>query len=192
MNARAILRPAILASLSIALLVCGGAASRADDIADARALVERILNSSGSSAGALRGSVDQEGVARAVLGPYWQSASAKDQSDFVDAMMEEASRVVGGRLSRDNGAATIVGARKIAAGDVLVASTVAAAGKRPSNIDWRIRHCSSGPCVEDVLLDGASVVVQRRNEYSAWLKANNGSVANLVAWLRTKSAQRLR
>jgi ABC-type transporter MlaC component len=51
-------------------------------------------------------------------------------------------------------------------------------------VDWRLRRCSGKLCIGDLIVDGASVTIQRRDQVTAQLAANGGSIPQLVAALR--------
>lgn len=158
----------------------------ADDEAAAIALVEKIHQAAGAqSLQVLRAAIDAPAIARTVLGSYWQSASAGERREFTaalsDAVVEALVRRFRGQDAADF---AVLGSRKLGNGDILVSSRMTRSDSRITRLDWRAHHCRAGLCIADVLTDGASASIQRRDEYMARMKANGGSIAELTASLR--------
>jgi phospholipid transport system substrate-binding protein len=174
-----------IATLSLFLLL---ATARADEQSAAVALVERIHQAaSGNSPTALRAAIDAPAIARKVLGPYWQSADAAARQKFTEALTDVIVAALVRRFSGQGGDFTVLGSRKLGNGDILVSTRMTRPDSRMTNLDWRTHLCHAGPCVADVLVDGASVAIQRRDEYAARMQANGGSIADLIDSLRRTS-----
>jgi ABC-type transporter MlaC component len=161
----------------------------ADDETAAIAVVERIHQAASTqSLNALRSTIDAPAIARTVLGTYWQSASASERRDFTDALTDA---IVDALVRRFTGQAatdfTVLGSRRLSNGDILVSTRMTRPDSRMINLDWRTHRCRVGFCIADVLTDGASVSIQRRDEYMARMKANGGSIAELISSLRGAS-----
>jgi len=181
---------AIATLISVFFIINGPAIQRAwaDDDAAAIGLIHRIHRAASSnSLSSLRATIDAPAIARTVLGNYWQSANANERKNFTDAL---ADAIVAALVRRFSGQAkadlTILGSRKLGNGDILVRTQIARSESNTMNIDWRTRACSSGACLADVITDGASALIQRREEFTTRL-ANGGSIADLISTLRATS-----
>lgn len=64
-------------------------------------------------------------------------------------------------------------------------------GKPPIKLDWQIKVDGDSYAVVDIRVEGASMAITQREEYTAVLDKNGGNVADLLAQLRAK-AERLR
>jgi ABC-type transporter MlaC component len=174
-------------------------AAHADDGSESTALVRRLYRTAveiaqGLEAGAavragsaaLRGSFDSPTIARKVLGEYWGRASAGDRRmsiEYVqDTIVDAVVRHLGNRYSESS---VFVGTRRLSNGDILVATRLTRPSGRVANLDWRVHRCASGPCIVDLLVDGASLSIQRRDEFAALMRSGGGSVGEVIARMRT-------
>jgi ABC-type transporter MlaC component len=175
--------------LFVALLVFisfAATATATDDGTAAVALVEKIHRAASANAtNVLRTTIDAPSIARTVLGTYWQSATAGERKDFTEALTDAITAGFVRRFSAQSaGGFTVHSSRKLGNGDILVSTRMTRSDSRETALDWRIHNCHSGVCVADVLIDGASAAIQRRDEYKARMQANGGSIADLIASIR--------
>jgi ABC-type transporter MlaC component len=173
--------------LFIALLVfISFAATAADDETTAIALVEKIHRAASVNAtNVLRTTIDVPSIAHTVLGAYWHSATAGERKDFTEALTDAIIAGLVRRFSSQSvGGFAVHGSRKLGNGDILVSTRMTRSDSRETALDWRIHNCHAGVCVTDVIIDGASAAIQRRDEYKARMQANGGSIADLIASIR--------
>lgn len=128
---------------------------------------------------------DGRGIAQAVLGTRWRSASADDRAAVVDALLYAIAHGLADRLerTRDQNFA-VLGTKTLANGDILVRSEFRRPPKRPASVDWRVRHCRGKLCIGDVYVDGGSVTVQQRDRVAQLLAGNGGSIPALIVDLK--------
>jgi ABC-type transporter MlaC component len=166
--------------------------ARADTASDAKALVDRIHQASFEAAHdgtpvpeLLHGAFDGPFIAQAALGKYWTTASAGDRAQFVDALTDAIIKTLVRRLGnhRDQDFA-ILSTKTITGGDVIVRSRLSAPARDPLTIDWRVHRCKAQLCIADVIVGGASMTIQRRDDLADRLRANGGSLPKLIADLR--------
>ncbi|MEX0853472.1 MAG: ABC transporter substrate-binding protein [Bauldia sp.] len=173
--------------------------------ADAVALVERVYAMAFEVAGdrsagrpqdglhVLRDSFDGSAIARVVLGDRWERAAAGERREFVDALLDAIVGALVRRIGRYRAQdVTVVGTRAISNGDILVRSRLVSPLDDPLTVDWRVRGCGARPCIVDLLVGGASVSLERRNDVAARLAANDGSLSELIADLRKDAADAVR
>lgn len=128
---------------------------------------------------------DGRGIAQAVLGTRWRSASADDRAAVVDALLYAIAHRLADRLERtQDKTLTVLGTKALANGDILVRSQFRRPLHGPTSVDWRVRHCRGQLCIGDVLVDGGSVTVQQRDRVAQLLAGNGGSIPALVADIR--------
>jgi ABC-type transporter MlaC component len=182
--ARLLLVPALLAIYGPSL------SAAADEQSDAVKLVETVrqaaivLGQGGPAEPQLRSisaAFDGRGIAQAVLGTHWRSASADDRAAVVDALLYAIARRLG--RTQDKTFA-LLGTKALANGDILVRSEFRRPLHRPTSVDWRVRHCRGQLCIGDVFVDGGSVTVQQRDRVAQLLAGNGGSIPALVVDLR--------
>jgi ABC-type transporter MlaC component len=183
-----------IAAVLSAFLFIGipGTAALADAASDATALVDRVHKAVSAIAheGAavpqtLRDSYDGPFIAQAALGKYWAGAPAADRAQFVAALTDAIVKALVKRLGRHRDQDfAILSTKTITNGDVVVRSRLSPPGQDAITVDWRVHRCKAGLCVADLIVGGASVTVQRRDDIAARLQANGGSLPKLIADLR--------
>ena len=169
----------------------------ADEQSDAIAVVERVHQTAlmiahdratALPAGpfqSLRHSFDGVSIARAVLADYWASARASERQEFVDALLDAIVYALVRRLGKHRSEDfSVVSTRVISNGDILVRTRLDSPVEDPITVDWRIRRCRTGLCIVDLIVGGASVSLERRDDVAARLAASGGSLGKLIADLR--------
>lgn len=164
---------------------------RADDETDSVALVQQVREAAitlalGRSPEAQKeiigAAFDGAGIGQRVLGDYWTTANSADQTAVVDALLEGIAVVLADRLmgTGDQNFA-VLGTRILTNGDVLVRTQFVPPARQPTAVDWRVRHCAGRLCIGDVIVDGGSVILARRDQVLAELAGNGGSIPRLIA-----------
>ncbi len=59
-------------------------------------------------------------------------------------------------------------------------------GDEPTEVQWRVRKVDDAYKIIDVVVEGVSLLVTQRSEFTSVLRRNNGDVANLTALMRDK------
>jgi ABC-type transporter MlaC component len=171
--------------------------ARANDQSDAVALVQQVREAAvalayGGAPDVVEAERDLIGAAfdgtqigRTVLGTYWNTASAADRAGVIDALLDAIARGLADRLANTREQDFVVlGTQLLANGDILVRSQFVRPLRQPSSVDWRLHRCQGKLCIGDVILDGASVTLQRRDQVTAQLAGNGGSIPKLIADIR--------
>ena len=131
--------------------------------------------------------VDLNTVAGRMLGKTWQAASAGERRDFRNVLRDiVANELV--RKVRGGDRFTIKGAKAIGARDTVVFSEQSLRGGGTRKLDWKLRPCGSSFCIYDLVLNGASMTIARRDEFAARLKSSGGSLGALTRSLRAELA----
>ncbi|HCL65156.1 MAG TPA: hypothetical protein DIC56_10020 [Rhizobium sp.] len=129
--------------------------------------------------------LDLNEIASRVLGKAWDGASAGERQDFKrvlrDVMAVELSRKI-----RPDDRFAISGAKAINDRDVVVFSHQIRQDGSDRRLDWKMRPCRTSFCIFDLVGNGASLSVARRDEYAARLRALGGSLAALTRSIRAE------
>ncbi|MHB0953262.1 MAG: ABC transporter substrate-binding protein [Allorhizobium sp.] len=129
--------------------------------------------------------LDLNEIASRVLGKAWDGASAGERQDFKrvlrDVMAVELSRKI-----RPDDRFAISGAKAINDRDVVVFSHQTRKDGSDRRLDWKMRPCRTSFCIFDLVGNGASLSVARRDEYAARLRALGGSLAALTRSIRAE------
>ena len=69
-------------------------------------------------------------------------------------------------------------------GDTIVSTVILQRSGPPVNVDWRIRAGDDSYKVVDVIVEGVSMVITQRDEFSSVIRRSGGNVEGLLAKLR--------
>jgi len=138
-------------------------------------------------------SFDLQTIARFSLGRYWREATPAQQSQYVKLFEDMVVNVYTNRFRDYAGQTFTVESANADAngGDAIVHSIVTpAAGKggAPINVDWRVRNKGGSYKVVDVMVEGVSMAVTQRSDFSAVIQKNGGDFQALLDYLKTPQA----
>ena len=136
----------------------------------------------------LQSSFDMPTVGHFVLGRAWNSASPRQQQEFMKLFEQIVLKTYGDRLNFYSGEDfQVKGERQESDKDTIVNSEVAHPnGAPPTKIDWRLRQANGKPAVIDVIIEGVSQSVTQRDEYASILQRNNGNLDALLDLMRQR------
>lgn len=130
-------------------------------------------------------SFDMSTIGRFALGRYWRTASAEQrkeyQSLFRDMIIEVYSRRFG---EYDGQALEIRSSRKDSEKDVTVQSFIVAGSGQEIQVDWRVRYKNGQYKVIDVMVEGVSMALTQRSDFSSVIQRGGGKISVLIAHLR--------
>ena len=131
--------------------------------------------------------IDGDAMAQFVLGERLNAASAAQRTAFIAALSD---LVADGLVERLGGAHAepfeLSGSRTLDNGDIVVVSFVRFRDGHRGELDWRLHAKGAGQAMVDVLVDGASVAVNARDQAAAELSSNGGSIPSLTASMRNR------
>lgn len=158
---------------NIALAIAQGAAQASNKIA-----------SLGQS---LRSEFDAVAIAESVLGPFWNSASADEQYDTVQAFSDILAQVAVSQFEKYR---ELPFAFKevihLANGDFVVVSQFTQQDGRTVQVDWRLRLRGNTFNFVDISIDAKSMVVKYRQDASDRIRTDNNSVRAFIVSLRDR------
>ncbi len=170
--------------LLVALALCAGQAHAAAAPRDASTFVRdlgkeaiRVLSSKGESLAQreakfqaiLYDKFDVRTIGRFALGRYWRQASSEQKNDYLRLfgtyIAQDYSTKVGGytgeTLTIDSETPL---KNKI---DVLVNTRITRPSGPPIKITWRVRFRANGPRIIDVMVEGISMALTQRQQFSS-------------------------
>jgi phospholipid transport system substrate-binding protein len=132
---------------------------------------------------------DMTRIARFVLGRYWNDASEADRQRFQKLFEEYVVRGYAQRFSDYSGEKVkITGSRPESETSTLVQSQIIRTdGAPPAKVDWRVRKDDHGFKIVDVDVEGVSMVLTQREEFSSVIQ-RSGGLAGLNKTLEEKLA----
>lgn len=130
--------------------------------------------------------LDLKYIGQFVTGVYWRKASETDKKAFLDAFMEFTTKSWADKFNMYTGQTIVFkGTRNAQKGQLFVDSVVQ--NEPPAEVIWRIREKDGTYKIVDIIVEGVSMAMSYRNEYSAYLQANGGSLKKLTQTLKEKS-----
>ena len=133
----------------------------------------------------LREDFDVPGIARFVLGRYWNTATEEQRAEFTKLFEDYIAVAYATRLAEYTGDTfKVIGSRPEADGAIVSSQILRPAGAAPVKVDWRVTGRNK---ISDVSVDGISMAVTQRSEFASVIQHNGGQVQGLIAMLRDKT-----
>jgi phospholipid transport system substrate-binding protein len=137
----------------------------------------------------LREDFDVPGIARFVLGRYWNVATEEQRAEYVKLFEDYVAMAYATRLAEYTGETfKVTGSRPEAEGAIVSSQIVRPAGAAPVKVDWRLTGRDGKYKISDVSVDGISMAVTQRSEFASVIQHNGGQVQGLITMLRQKTA----
>jgi phospholipid transport system substrate-binding protein len=187
------------------LLLLAGTAAASAHAADAGAFVESLGNRAIAQLtdkslsdqererrfrGLLVENFDIPAIGKFVLGRYWKTASGSQQSSFLQVFEDVLVKRFTPMFAKYGGE-TFEICRVVQDPDPkysTVCSVVTSPDGEPVNVYWRTRAGGAGLKIIDVVVEGASMAITLRSEYSSVIQNSGGNVDTLITSLREKIA----
>jgi len=134
-------------------------------------------------------SVDLPGISRFVLARHWKIASPDQQQDFVKLFEDMLVYTWANRFkdASDKIAVQVNGVKPDGDQGVVVDSVIVRDGQEPVPVLWRLRQTDGALRIQDLLIEGTSMIVTYREEYASVINQNGGNINSLLDVLRKKT-----
>ena len=131
-------------------------------------------------------------IARFALGRYWRQATDAERAEYLKLFDELVVLTYARRFNEFNAARLRVlsVSRPNEDNDVIVAVEGALQGKPPVRMDVRVRQGDAQFKIIDLSIEGISMAVTQRDEFSSVIQRGGGRIEALLASLRDKTGQR--
>ena len=137
----------------------------------------------------LREDFDVPGIARFVLGRYWNAATEEQRAEYVKLFEDYIAMAYATRLAEYTGETfKVTGSRPDADGAIVSSQIVRPGGAAPVKVDWRLTGRNGIYKISDVSVDGISMAVTQRSEFASVIQHNGGQVQGLITMLRERTA----
>lgn len=132
---------------------------------------------------------DVPGIARFVLGRYWQTSTPEQQEEFVRLFEDYIALVYSAQLAAYAGETLrVIGSRPDPQGAIVTSEIIRPTSAPPVKVEWRLTDRNGTYKISDVAVEGISMAVTQRSEFASVIQRNGGQVAGLIAQLREKTA----
>ena len=129
-------------------------------------------------------------IGRWVLGRYWNQASPQQQQEYQQLFEQLIVKTYAERFVEYSGETfKITGSRAEGDTDTMVTTQVVRPNGPPVAVDWRVRKRDGGHKIIDVVVEGVSMGVTQRQEFSSVIQSNGGRIDGLIQALRQKTSQ---
>lgn len=131
--------------------------------------------------------LDLKNIGQFVLGIYWRKATPTEKDEFLKAFMDFTTKTWADRFDSYQGQKIVFsGVRNAERNQLYVDSTIQ--NNPPVEVIWRLKQKDNSYRIIDIIVEGVSMAMSYRNEYSAFLQTHGGSIQALTEELKTKSA----
>lgn len=133
----------------------------------------------------LRDSFDMKTIGRFALGNYWKVASDSQQGEYLKLFEEMVVDVYAARFSEYNGQELDVrSAKPKGKRDTLVNSYIVDKNGKEFSVDWLVRYKNGAYKIVDVIIEGVSMSITQRSDFSSVIQRGGGNVDVLIDHLR--------
>ncbi|MCG8548338.1 MAG: ABC transporter substrate-binding protein, partial [Alphaproteobacteria bacterium] len=130
---------------------------------------------------------DMPRVARFVLGRYWRRATEAQRDEYLRLFEDYIVGSYGARLSAYGGETLrIADSRPDGAGYAVVRSQIVRPEGPPIAINWRLYEGEFGWRIVDVVVEGVSLSLVQRSEFTSVIRSGGGNIEALLGALRKK------
>ena len=133
----------------------------------------------------LQDSFDMETIGRFTLGRYWRVSTKQQREEYLKLFRQMVVDVYSARFSEYKGQRFDVrSVRQDGEKDAIVTSFIVPPEGPEVQVDWRVRYKDGRYKVVDVIVEGVSMSVTQRSDFSAVIQRGGGDVQVLLAHLR--------
>jgi phospholipid transport system substrate-binding protein len=133
--------------------------------------------------------VDVDGIAKFCLGRFWRIATPQQQQDYLTLFHRTLTKSITVRLGDYQDVTLAVGRTSPLNEDIAVDSTISAANKPPTKVQWVVATEGGAFKVVDVIAEGTSLRQTQRSDYTSFLDGHGGNVQALLDALKRQEAQ---
>ena len=136
----------------------------------------------------LRNNFDIPTIGRFAMGTHWKEASDAQRKEYMDLFEDMIVQTYTTRFEDYSGQTLKVdGSTAVGVKDSIVSSQVLQKDGPPVNLEWRIRNKDGALRVVDVVVEGISMSVTQRSDFSAVIQHGGGGIDALLTSLRERS-----
>jgi phospholipid transport system substrate-binding protein len=116
---------------------------------------------------------DVDGMARFATGRFWRDASTAQQLEYLRLFRDYVADLYANRFADYGGQSfEVVGERPLDDETIAVAGRIDQPPKPSTRVEFRVRKTSDGLKIVDVYADGLSLLITKRDEFTAVLAKN--------------------
>jgi len=133
----------------------------------------------------LESSFDMDTIGRFSLGRYWRVSTKQQREEYLALFRKMVVAIYSGRFLDYSGERfEIRDSRPDGTRDTIVNSFIVPEHGTEIQVDWRVRYKNGRYQIVDVVVEGVSMSVTHRSEFSSVIQRGGGNVQVLIAHLR--------
>lgn len=135
----------------------------------------------------LKNSFDMATIGRFSLGRYWNTATEAQRKEYLKLFEDMVVEVYAHRFGEYNGQTLDVrSSRPEGKADTVVSSFIVDGKGSEFSVDWRVRYKDGKYKIVDVIIEGVSMSVTQRSDFSSVIQRGGGDVQVLLAHLKAE------
>lgn len=173
-----------------------GTATAKTFIAQAGNKLVSIINgpdSTSQKATALRGLVNQivavDQIGKFVLGRYWNVATPSERGEYMHLFHQTLAYNITTQIRAYKGFTFTVGRVSTGPEGEMVETQISRQGQSPADVQWVVDTVGGQPKIVDVVVEGTSLRVTERSDYSSVINDHGGQVSALIAAMKQQLAR---
>lgn len=119
---------------------------------------------------------DVPAIGQFVMGRYWNRMSPDQQTRFIPLFENRLKKSYANRFQEYRGVNFVVKDARKQSSYFIVSSTIQRPGGPLTPVDWSVRDAK----IHDVKVEGVSMSITLRDEYSALVQSNNGDIEKFL------------
>ncbi len=129
-------------------------------------------------------------VARSAIGRFWNIATGAERADYLPLFKEYVSWVYALQFRHYSGETFKVERSGPGPQDMTtVLSTVVKPDGTETKLEWSVANIGGKPRIRDIKIEGVSMIISYRDQFSSAIQQHGGTVAGLLDALRDKIAE---
>lgn len=133
----------------------------------------------------LQDSFDLETIGRFALGRYWNTATPQQRQEYQKLFRDMVVTVYSNRFKEYQGQKVETRSNRADAnGDVIVTSFIVPEKGAEIQVDWRTRNKNGKWKIVDVIVEGVSMSVTQRSDFSSVIQRGGGDMKVLLDYLK--------
>jgi phospholipid transport system substrate-binding protein len=133
---------------------------------------------------------DVQAIARFAMGRYYNTATPAEQTEYLKLFEDLIVQTYATRFAEYAGESLrLLGTRPGPNGDTIVGSELVRPSGAPVQVQWRVTNVAGAQKVNDIVVEGVSMILIHRDDFAAVIQRGGGKVEALLANLRTKTTQ---
>ena len=150
-------------------------------------------DSTSQKAAALRQIVNQNvavpQIGKFVLGRYWNIATPAQRTEYMGLFHQLLATNITTQIRAYKGVTfKVTGATASPDGEA-VDTVISRPGEQPANVQWMVQTVGGAPKIVDVIVEGTSLRVTERSDYSAVINDHGGQVDALLSAMKQQVAR---